>query len=244
MSCFKDVDEVVEVKTDSDVGMLVSPYIPRPVDGYQEVCFAFTKSPGDSYELVHMGMHPDMTLTHFESLTGCSFTALDWNNFSYVDSTTPILMHSQPLFIGSVTSDDVSLPGWDDPKVSMRQFFLKKEGHRHLRIVLDHQEHSSSNIELLSVDTGIGMSTVFNAVELVPNTLVISRGSGCARKLLPRHGPLKTHIDISSKGTIVLASRGTLHGEGKRKLDIDNSDGDAFDELDNDLEEDILLACV
>ena len=146
---------------------------------------------------------------------------------SFIDVTSPLNMYSQQLYMFPVSVN----------------FRLKKEGHRPLRLVVDRQDLQEHSVEVLSTDTGVGMSTLFHHIEPHPNTLVISRGSGCTRQLLPRHGQLKGMIHVDHLSSVVLQTRGTLDGGAKRKLHtLDASeDEDPFADLDQCLEEDIIF---
>ena len=93
--------------------------------------------------------------------------------------------------------------------------------HRPLRLILDSRP-IDNEVHSIAADTGIGCSTLYAHAGLRlgidPAPLNISRGAGCSRQVLPRHGPVKEHLGRDQlPETLVLQSRLSLHGEGRSR---------------------------
>jgi hypothetical protein len=111
---------------------------------------------------------------------------------------------------------------------------LKKPwgGHRELRLLVARDEQPGRQIDVFSIDTGVGCSTLLQYVDYTGGHLQLARGAAFSRRLLPRSGRLSDHVTIiPGQLTMALSTTGGLHGGGKRlRHSLDDSSGDEYED--------------
>jgi hypothetical protein len=255
-------DTASEVETCSD---LFYP-VPRCLPENLNVVTMVSQDPFDPRPgmVTQMAVNSEMTLAHWMSLMQCplqrfdvlsqqfvenDFLLNDSASFQRVDLTTPLVSYSPVLYGGNQLSEwqRFQRTGFTAPAPTLQWSLKKSEPHDPLRLVLCRNDVSKDRVDTLSVDTGIGASTIYHHIEELPGSLVLTRGSAWSKSWIPRHGQLKKLINIDGLRSVVLKCNGTLGGSGKRAFadvsvpsssgkhsqvnPLDDEDGDCFADL-------------